>query len=126
MKTSKQELLKAAQIAKFHPEILEKVWWLLDILKEIGKHPFLQDRIALKGGTALNLFYFDVPRLSVDIDLNYIGSSERSKMLLERPILEKALETVFSKLGIIISSYSAKTCRRKMAIKVSIAYWCPR
>ena len=101
MKTSKQELLKATQIEKFHPEILEKVWWLLDILEEIGKHPFLQNRIALKGGTALNLFYFAVPRLSVDIDLNYIGSTELSQMLLERPMLEKALEAVFSKIGIV-------------------------
>jgi len=28
----------------------------------------------LKGGTALNLFLLDLPRLSVDIDLNYIGA----------------------------------------------------
>lgn len=28
-----------------------------------------QDVFALKGGTAINLFYRDMPRLSVDIDL---------------------------------------------------------
>jgi predicted nucleotidyltransferase component of viral defense system len=97
MQTSKQELLKEAGIAKFRPKILEKVWWLLEVLKEITIHPFLKDRVALKGGTALNLFHFNVPRLSVDIDLNYIGSVERSAMLLERPMTEKALEAVFFK-----------------------------
>ena len=30
-----------------------------------------------KGGTAINLFYLDLVRLSVDIDLNYIGHVER-------------------------------------------------
>ena len=27
---------------------------------------------ALKGGTAINLFYRDLPRLSVDTDLTYV------------------------------------------------------
>lgn len=117
MKTSKQELLRAAQNEKFHPEILEKVWWLFEILEEINKHPFLQNRVALKGGTALNLFYFNVPRLSVDIDLNYIGSTERSKMLLERPMLEKAMESVFSKIGIATRRIPQKHAGGKWQLK---------
>ncbi|MEE9255474.1 MAG: nucleotidyl transferase AbiEii/AbiGii toxin family protein [Pseudomonadales bacterium] len=28
---------------------------------------------ALKGGTAINLFHHDMPRLSVDIDLTYLA-----------------------------------------------------
>ena len=32
---------------------------------------------ALKGGTAINLFYRDMPRLSVDIDLTYIPLAPR-------------------------------------------------
>ena len=36
--------------------------------------PYLSDRLALKGGTAINLFCTDqFPRLSVDLDFNYIG-----------------------------------------------------
>jgi hypothetical protein len=31
-----------------------------------------QMAFALKGGTAINLFYRDMPRLSVDIDLTYL------------------------------------------------------
>ena len=47
--------------------------------------------LALKGGTALNLFYFNLPRLSVDIDLNYIGAVDREKMMEERNELEAIL-----------------------------------
>ena len=31
----------------------------------------MEDCFALKGGTAINLFVRDMPRLSVDIDLTY-------------------------------------------------------
>lgn len=36
---------------------------------------------ALKGGTAINLFYRPLPRLSVDIDLLYIPMDERQTAL---------------------------------------------
>jgi len=43
-----------------------------------------QERVfALKGGTAINLFYRDLPRLSVDIDLTYLPNNERSEALAE-------------------------------------------
>ena len=48
----------------------------------------------MKGGTALNLFIFDMPRLSLDIDLNYIGAADRDTMLAERPKVEKAVQAV--------------------------------
>jgi predicted nucleotidyltransferase component of viral defense system len=38
---------------------------------------------ALKGGTALNLFYADMPRLSVDIDLVYLPLNSREEALKE-------------------------------------------
>ena len=38
---------------------------------------------ALKGGTAINLFYRDLPRLSVDIDLLYVPLKERDEALEE-------------------------------------------
>lgn len=67
---------------------------LLNLLNGFNKHPALRGKLALKGGTALNLFIFDVPRLSVDIDLNYIGSTSRDEMIAERPGIEKAVEAV--------------------------------
>ena len=38
---------------------------------------------ALKGGTAINLFVRNMPRLSVDIDLTYIPIADRAKSLAE-------------------------------------------
>nr|WP_227754496.1 nucleotidyl transferase AbiEii/AbiGii toxin family protein [Stagnihabitans tardus] len=38
---------------------------------------------ALKGGTAINLFYRDLPRLSVDIDLTYLPIKDRAESLDE-------------------------------------------
>lgn len=36
---------------------------------------------ALKGGTAINLFYHDMPRLSVDIDLTFLPITDRDTAL---------------------------------------------
>src|SRR5580700_12111020 len=38
---------------------------------------------ALKGGTAINLFVRDMPRLSVDIDLTYLPVADRAKSLAD-------------------------------------------
>src|SRR3546814_20252366 len=45
-----------------------RVKLLFDILPVLGQEP----RFALKGGTAINLFEHDLPRLSVDIDLAWL------------------------------------------------------
>ena len=58
----------------------------MGLLGALGSHPFLKGKLALKGGTALNLFVFDVPRLSVDIDLNYVGAEERETMLARHAV----------------------------------------
>jgi Nucleotidyl transferase AbiEii toxin, Type IV TA system len=42
---------------------------LVRVLPLLGR----QDRLALKGGTAINLFVQDLPRLSVDINLGEAG-----------------------------------------------------
>ncbi len=88
MLTSKEQLLKEARALSYKPEILEKVYRLLDVLGQILAVPYLKDSLVLKGGTALNLyFYKTLPRLSVDIDLNYIGEPDREKMLKDKPII---------------------------------------
>ncbi len=76
MNISQERLRAEAAGTDFRPEILEKSLRLLSLLETFFQHPFLKGRFTLKGGTALNLFLFDVPRLSVDADLNYIGASE--------------------------------------------------
>ena len=97
MRISPERLTTEAEATGFQPEVLEKTFHLLGLLDSINSHPFLRGKLALKGGTALNLFVFDVPRLSVDIDLNYVGSESMEDMRRERPIVEEALQAVFSR-----------------------------
>lgn len=99
MKVSRERLMDESQATGFRPEVLEKVIHLLNLLEGFNRHPFLKGRLALKGGTALNLFLFDVPRLSVDIDLNYIGAVDRDTMMAERPKVEQAIQAVCSREG---------------------------
>uniref|UniRef100_UPI00352B436C nucleotidyl transferase AbiEii/AbiGii toxin family protein n=1 Tax=Tardiphaga sp. TaxID=1926292 RepID=UPI00352B436C len=40
-----------------------------------------EEVFALKGGTAINLFEWDLPRLSVDIDLTYLPVEDRTRSL---------------------------------------------
>jgi len=56
---------------------------------------------ALKGGTAINLFVRNMPRLSVDIDLTYVPIEERSKSLLA---MEMALMRIKNRLQKLDSS----------------------
>ncbi|MGM0629900.1 MAG: nucleotidyl transferase AbiEii/AbiGii toxin family protein [Pseudomonadota bacterium] len=50
---------------------------LLDVLPEVAK----EKCFAMHGGTAINLFLQDMPRLSVDIDLTYVEIAERPETL---------------------------------------------
>lgn len=102
MRLSTEGLRAEAGQSGFRPEVLEKVHRLLDVVDGMRRHPYLKSRIALKGGTALNLFVFDVPRLSVDIDLNYIGSLDRETMLAERATFEQAINAVAGRLGLTL------------------------
>ncbi len=95
MLNSKEQLMSHARAAGYKPENLEKVHRLLDVFQQIMSVPFLKERMVLKGGTALNLFCFEqLPRLSVDIDLNYIGALSREKMLEEKPMIMDAVEQI--------------------------------
>lgn len=94
MNISLEDLQREAAATGFLAETLEKALRLLSLLNALRSHPFLRTRMALKGGTAMNLFVFDVPRLSVDVDLNYVGALDREVMLAERPKIEQAVQAV--------------------------------
>ncbi len=78
----------------FRAEVVQKVIRLISLLNGFQEHPHLAGKFALKGGTALNLFYFGLPRLSIDIDLNYIEEVDRDTMLSERSVIERAVEAI--------------------------------
>ncbi|KAA6347490.1 hypothetical protein EZS27_005045 [termite gut metagenome] len=74
-------------------EIYKKqVTLLLDILPDVAE----EKSFALHGGTAINLFHLDMPRLSVDIDLTYIPFSNDRNLDLEK--IRVALESIKARL----------------------------
>jgi len=52
-----------------------------DLLLQVMPFIAIEKTFALKGGTAINLFLRNMPRLSVDIDLTYLPFDNREKAL---------------------------------------------
>lgn len=59
------------------PDYRAQVELLLKVLPYVAE----QEVFALKGGTAINLFHRNMPRLSVDIDLTYLPKEDRKTAL---------------------------------------------
>jgi predicted nucleotidyltransferase component of viral defense system len=53
----------------------------VDLLLQLLPLVAAEEYFALKGGTAINLFVRDMPRLSVDIDLTYVHFDDRATAL---------------------------------------------
>lgn len=64
-------------MSKYADNYLAQVRLLLDVLPIVAQ----RKDFALKGGTAINFFFRDGPRLSVDIDLHYLPNHDRDKAL---------------------------------------------
>src|SRR6202451_363836 len=85
--------MKAMRIQKsdFNSQYVHQVDLLLKILPIVAK----ESCFALKGGTAINLFVRDLPRLSVDIDLVYLPNDDRATAL-------KNIRAALSRIGAAI------------------------
>ncbi len=55
----------------------KQVQLILKVMPDIA----MEERFALKGGTAINLFVRDMPRLSIDIDLIWLPLEPREQTL---------------------------------------------
>ena len=89
-----REVYEVARVTGFRPDVVEKVLRLRGILARLDHHPITRGAWLLKGGTALNLLHLKIPRLSVDIDLDFIGAQSVDEMREARPAFEGALESV--------------------------------
>ena len=58
---------------------LRQVGLLMNVLPEVAR----ESCFALYGGTAINFFVLNMPRLSIDIDLTYTQTGERQEALTE-------------------------------------------
>jgi len=117
MNLNKEQLIESASKHGYRIEIVEKVVLLSQLLENIFKLPLLNESFALKGGTALNLFYFkDMPRLSVDIDLNYVKAVNREAMLQDRELAEDAIIRICNQVGCRIRRHPKSHAGGKMTL----------
>lgn len=78
---------------------VEKVCIISDVLYEISMQDFLRKRLALYGGSALNLIHFkDIPRLSVDLDFNYRLVNDEDWGTVRNEI-DNRLKTILKDMG---------------------------
>ncbi len=84
MQFDRGALGRTAKELGFVRDTLEKVCRLADVLKFMESDEVLSECLALKDGTAINLTIFHLPRLSVDIDMDYAREIRRDAMLQER------------------------------------------
>ena len=81
---NKQILSKQADELGFIRDTLEKMIRLSVVIKFITDDPFLSSNVVLKGGTAINLTILSLPRLSVDIDLDFSNNCNKEDMMKSR------------------------------------------
>ena len=59
----------------------------------------MPDEFLLRGGTALNLLHLEAPRLSIDLDLDYVGAADAGAAKQRRPALLAELEALAGEAG---------------------------
>ena len=110
----------AAEASKhgFQRDVFEKVLRLktvLDYFQEepaLREHlllkgePALREHLLLKGGTAINLTVFSLPRLSVDIDMDYMPNDSKENMMATRGKISKVVKEYMESEGYQLSDNS--------------------
>lgn len=102
----KNTIGRKAKELGFVRDTFEKVLRLADVLKFFENDDILSSCLALKGGTAINLTIFNLPRLSVDIDLDFSENISRDEMLEQRPIITERISKYMSANGYVLSGKS--------------------
>lgn len=91
MNLDRKTLGERAKGLGFVRDTLEKVYRLTEIIGFINSHPLLSKNLILKGGTAINLTVFNLPRLSVDIDLDLAINYDKEEMEQVRAVITDVL-----------------------------------
>ena len=103
---NRQELDNKARGYGFNRDTFEKVVRLKQILTFINTDEYLKEHLLLKGGTAINLTVFDLPRLSVDIDLDFVPNMSREGTADSREIVTGIIKRYMDEEGYTLSADS--------------------
>ena len=94
----------------FNPTYEAQARLLIECLPHVAK----QECFALKGGTAINLFLHNLPRISVDIDLTYLPLKPRDESFRE-------ISLALQKIKADIEKYISGSLVKERHIQGSIA-----
>lgn len=102
----KGQLGQAAKKSRFVRDTFEKVLRLKEILVYLNTDEYLHEHLALKGGTAINMTIFDLPRLSVDLDFDFTPNLSLEDMETAREKITEFLKNYMLEEGYILSDSS--------------------
>ena len=89
---TRKQITAIADEYNFTATNVEKVIWLCSILDDLSELEAFKGKLALKGGTAINLVLIPgLPRLSVDLDLDLAIDCSKEEMLQLRQQLDESL-----------------------------------
>lgn len=103
---NRAELGRMATESGLVRDTFEKVLRLKEILRFMNEDEFLREHLLLKGGTAINLTVFNLPRLSVDIDMDYTPNDTREDMLECREKITNVIKEYMESEGYLLSDAS--------------------
>lgn len=106
MNYNKGQLGQIAKQYGFVRDTFEKVLRLKEILTYLNTDEYLHEHLALKGGTAINMTIFNLPRLSVDLDLDFTPNLPLEDMEKAREKITKMLERYMTEEGYFLSGSS--------------------
>lgn len=102
------ELGKQAKQFGFVRDTYEKVCRLSQVLAFVENDEFLSNLLALKGGTAINLMFFNLPRLSVDIDLDLVQNLSKEEMIRVKELVTEKVHTFMNNQGYTYEEQNSK------------------
>lgn len=105
-KYNRRELDVRAREYGFNRDTFEKVLRLRTILEFLNTQDYMREHLLLKGGTAINLTVFNLPRLSVDIDLDFVPNLSKAETIIEREYLAEILKVFMTEQGYFLSDAS--------------------
>ena len=102
----KNVLERIAVESGFQRDTLEKVLRLKEILKFFNEDELLREHLLLKGGTAINLTVLNLPRLSVDIDMDFTPNESKENMIALREKITDTIKAYMENEGYLLSPKS--------------------
>lgn len=103
---NRRELDERSRQYGFNRDTFEKVLRLKIILEYFNSQNYLKEHLLLKGGTAINMTIFNLPRLSVDIDLDFVPNLPREETMRAREMVTGIIRRYMTEQGYKLSNAS--------------------